>query len=118
MNPTHKTLTGKIRQAREAVKAGKIVFIDQSVIAADLLDLGCDIMDVPKILFELLDKVTPQDYAGSHPPQKSYEEAITGLELYAFKAESAALGCIGYFKFALYENVLWLASLHEDRPIK
>ena len=39
-DPTHKALTGKIRQAMAAIQTGKIAFLDPDVIAADLLNLN------------------------------------------------------------------------------
>lgn len=114
-DPTHKTLTGKIRQAAKALQDGNIAFLDPDIIAADLLNLNCEINEVPEILTELLGKVVPDHYAGTRPPQKSYEEDLGGSELYAFKTESKRLGCVIYFKFALQEDYLWVVSFHEDR---
>lgn len=114
-DPTHKALTGKIRQALKAVKAGNVVFLEPEIIAADLLELGCEIREVPEILTELLEKLVPGHYAGTRPPQRSYEEDLWGSELYAFKIESTRLGNVIYVKFALQEDCLWVVSIHHDR---
>jgi len=116
MDPSHKALTRKIRQAIKAVESDSMAFIQQDVIAADLLELGCEIDRVPDLLLELLADITPSHYAGTHPAQRSYETEISGCELYAFKVESKSLGCTIYFKFTLVEDFLWIASLHKDRP--
>ncbi len=116
MDPSHKALSGKIRQAIKAVESGSIAFIQQDVIAADLLELGCEIDKVPDILLELLKGITPSQYVGTRPPQRSYEKEISGCELYAFKVESRSMGCAIYFKFTLVEDFLWIASLHKNRP--
>ena len=113
--PSHKALTGKIRKAIEALQAGKLAFLDPTVIAADLLNLDCGIEDVPEILAELLGEVVPEHYAGTRPPQRSYEEALGGSELYAFKIDSKRVGCQVYFKFSLIEDYLWVVSFHEDK---
>jgi hypothetical protein len=113
--PTHKALSGKIRQAREAVQSGDIVFLKPAIIAADLLELECEAREVPVILAELLAQITPVDYVGTRPPQRSYEEDLMGCELYAFRTASKRLGCEVYFKFALFEERLWLVSFHADR---
>jgi hypothetical protein len=115
-DPSHKALTGKIVQARASVKAGHIAFVEQTVIAADLLNLGYEISDLPRILLELLGQITPDDYVGTSPPQRSYEKRIEDFELYAFKCTSKLLGCTVYFKYALKNDFLWLVSIHEDRP--
>ncbi|MEN6317765.1 MAG: hypothetical protein ABFD82_03270 [Syntrophaceae bacterium] len=116
MDPSHKTLTNKIRQAIKALESGSIAFIQQDVIAADLLELGCEIDKVTDLLLELLVDITPSNYVGTRPPQRSYEERITGCELYAFKVESMSLGCTIYFKYTLVDDFLWIISLHKDRP--
>jgi hypothetical protein len=117
-DPTHKALTGKIRQAMKAIQVGNIAFLDPDIIAADLLNLNCEISEVPEILTELLRKAVPDHYAGTRPPQRSYEEDLEGSELYAFKIESKHLGCLIYFKFALQEDFLWVVSFHEDRTVQ
>jgi len=114
-DPTHKTLTQKIRQALKAVQAGNIAFLEPDVIAIDLLNLEREVNEMPEILTELLRHVTPDHYAGTRPPQRSYKEDLLGCELYAFKVESKRLGCMIYFKFAVKEDSLWVVSLHEDR---
>ena len=114
--PTHKDLSGKINQAKAAVKTGRIGLVDQTVIVADLLDLGCEISALSKILLDLLEQATPDAYAGTSPPQRSYETRIAGCELYAFKCVSKRIGCTVYIKFTLKNDFLWLVSLHEDRP--
>jgi hypothetical protein len=86
------------------------------VIASDLLEVGCEIDKMPDLLLELLTDITPSQYVGARPPQRSYEKEISGCELYAFKVESRSMGCTIYFKFTLVENFLWIASLHRDRP--
>lgn len=114
-HPSHKALTGKIRKAIEALQAGKVSYFDPTVIAADLLNLDCGIEDVPEILAELLGKAVPDHYAGTRPPQRSYEEALGASELYAFTLDCKRLGCHIYFKFSLIDDYLWVVSFHEDK---
>lgn len=114
-HPSHKALTGKIRQAMEAIRAGKITFLDPAVIAADLLSLNCEIAELPQILIEFLGEIAPDHYAGTRPPQRSYQEDLGGSELYAFKKKSKRLGCLIYFKFALIDDYIWLVSFHENK---
>jgi len=68
---------------------------------------------VVKEIFEL---ARPECYAGTRPPQRSYESTIKGAELFAFVVQSPLLDHKQvYFKFALYQDVLMVVSLHEDR---
>ena len=117
--PSHKELYNKLREARMAVSKGLISLLNQDIIAADAIELEYSIeTKLIPILQELLDYITPGDYAGSRPPQKSYEREIEGLDLFSFVADCSRLKCRVYYKFALVEGRLWLVSLHQDRPIK
>jgi len=117
--PSHKELYNKLREARMAVSKGLISLLNQDIIAADAIELEYSIeTELIPILQELLDYTTPGHYAGSRPPQKSYEREIEGLDLFAFVTDCRWLKCRVYYKFALVEGRLWLVSLHQDRPIK
>jgi len=115
--PSNKELFSKLRDARAAVKKGRIFLIDQDVIAEDAIEIGYDISDeLIEILAELLDETSMIHYAGSRPPQRAYKQEIKDLELFPFVIESRRFMCRIYFKFALFEESLWLVSLHQDRP--
>ncbi|MCF8106748.1 MAG: hypothetical protein K9K64_14795 [Desulfohalobiaceae bacterium] len=117
--PTRKELSNKLREAKAAVQSQSVFLIDQGVIAAEAIELGYDIAaELLEILEELLDEVSYDDYAGAHPPRKSYKDDIQGLELFPFVADSQRLQCRVYFKFVLDQGSLWLVSLHKDRPLK
>ena len=113
--PSHKEINRKIEQAKEALLAKRISFINAINIAADVLELGLTIQEVPKALFDLLGEITPKDYVGQYPPQHSYEDEILQCELFPFKWNSKRLGCVVYLKFTVENNQLWIISLHEDR---
>ena len=117
--PSHKELYNKRREARMAVSKGLIILLNQDIIAADAIELEYTIgTELIPILQELLDYTTPDHYAGSWSPQKSYQREIEGLDLFPFVADSSRLKCRVYYKFALVEGRLWLVSLHQDRLIK
>ena len=48
-------------------------------------------------------------------PKKSYEKAILGSELFAFRWASKIFGCLMYLKFAVKGENLWIVSLHRDK---
>ena len=76
--------------------------LNQVSLAADAIDLDYDISsDLVRVLMELLEAATPSDYTGLHPPQRSYEQDIQGLELFAFTLASKRFKCRIYVKFAL-----------------
>jgi hypothetical protein len=117
--PSHKELYNKLSKARMAVSKGLISLLNQDIIAADAIELEYTIgTELIPVLEELLDYTTPGNYAGSRPPQKSYEHEVKGLDLFSFVADCRRLKCRVYYKFALVEERLWLVSLHQDRPIK
>lgn len=93
--------------------------MNQVSLAADAVELDYDIeLDLVKVLMELLDAASPSDYTGSRPPQRSYEQDIQGLELFAFTVTSRRFKCRVYLKFVVAQGWFWLVSLHPDRPIK
>lgn len=115
--PSHKEIYRKIKQAKEAVSENRISLINPISAAADALELGINIQELPNILIDLLREVTPNDYAGQYPPQRSYKDEIRDCELLTFQWLSEKLGCRVYLKFTIKENQLWLVSLHQVRKI-
>jgi hypothetical protein len=113
LRPSHKELYGKIREAKKAVSEGRILIVEQEAVAADALELEYLIeTELLGVLQELLEETSPGHYAGTRPPQRSYEREIEGLELFAFVVESNRFKCRVYYKFALAEEFFWLVSLH------
>lgn len=114
--PSHKELYKKILEARKAVANGLINLINQDAIVCDAMELGYLIEpDLIGVLTSLLNEITPNNYAGKRPPEKSYERKIEDLDLFAFRVESRWFNCTVYLKFALYDNELWIVSLHQNR---
>ncbi len=90
--------------------------LNDLVCVCDALELGYDFeSELQDVLLEILGTIGSTQYAGARPPMKSYEEAIFGLDLFAFHVQSDRFGCLVYFKFALSDDVFWLVSLHKDR---
>jgi len=113
--PSLKEISRKIKQAIVAASAGRVSFINPASIAADVLELGLDVGEIPDVLIELLGEITPCEYVGQSPPQRSYEDMILQCELFPFKWDSKRLGCAVYLKIAFREDWLYLVSLHEHR---
>ncbi len=116
--PTYREIDNKIRLAREAIAEGYIAIVSPDVIAADALELEYEIGELRDILGDLLARITPDDYAGTSPPQQSYEEAILKCDLFAFSVASSCFDCDVYLKFALKGDTFWLVSLHKARDKK
>ena len=113
--PSHKEISRKINQAKEAVSENHFSILNPVIIAADAIELGVNFQEISSILVDLLEEVSPSHYAGQYPPQRSYEHEIEGYELLAFRWLSKRLGCRVYLKFTMKGNRVWLVSLHEDR---
>ncbi|MBW1818165.1 MAG: hypothetical protein JRJ60_13525 [Deltaproteobacteria bacterium] len=106
----------KLHGARKAVQESRVAVVNQLAVAADAMELGYDVEnELQAILADLLEITTPNHYTGTHPPQRSYEQMVEGLELFAFAVESSRFKCRIYYKFALTKDVLWLVSLHASR---
>jgi len=103
--PSYKELNNKIQKAREAVLESRIYILDQEIIAADALEIGYLVKEISNVLSVILNEITPSNYAGQRPPQRSYEDKIKGCELFAFKWESKRFGRELYLKFVLKDGV-------------
>jgi len=117
--PSHKELFNKIREAVSAIADGRIAILNQAAVAADAIELGYVIdLELTEVLMELLDEVTPRHYAGTRPPQRSYEVDIQGIDIFPFLLESRRFNCRIYLKFALKDSFFWLVSLHQSKNLK
>ncbi|OGP73806.1 MAG: hypothetical protein A2V86_09600 [Deltaproteobacteria bacterium RBG_16_49_23] len=113
--PSHKEINRKIKQAREAISDSQFSILNPVSVSADVLKLGFTIEGISNILANLLSEITPVDYAGAYPPQKSYESDILDCELFTFRWASKNLGGEIYLKFAFKGQKMWVVSLHEER---
>lgn len=111
--PSHKELDGKLRVARELIVADQFRILKPTITAQDLIELDCSADR--ETLPDLLDEISPENYAGQRPPMRAYEEEIRDCELFAFAWNSTKLEKNTYMKFAVKNNVFWLVSLHIDR---
>jgi hypothetical protein len=114
--PTDSELYKKLREAREILLKQKGLFANPAKAVGELNALEIeDTQDIWPLIRELLEEIRPEDYAGGRPPQKSYEKAIEGRELFAFSWLSKILNKKMYLKFALKNNQYYYVSLHEDK---
>ncbi len=114
--PSGRELTKRLDEAKEFLKNGYGVFATPSKVVGELndLDIG-DTNDVWQLIRELLEEISPKDYNGSRPPQKSYEKAIAGSELFAFSWWSTQCAKQMYIKFVLKNERYYYVSLHQSR---
>ncbi len=115
--PTHKELSNKLRKAKELLGVDCIDILEPQVVLADSFELGYSFqVEFKAIVEEILALADFKNYAGSRPPQRSYETQTKGAELFAFVVQSPLLDNKDiYFKFALYQDVLVVVSLHEEK---
>ena len=117
--PTIKELDNKIREAKAAIRNQNILLVNQDAIAEDALELEYDIAEeLYEVLEELLNEICSDNYVGSRPPEKSYEDKIRNSDLFPFVIDSQRFQCEVYLKFTLGKNIFWLVSLHKNRPFK
>ncbi len=116
MRPSDRELIKRLNEAKEYLKNRYGLFANQSKAAGELndLDIG-DTNDVWQLIRELLEEISPKDYRGTRPPQKSYEKAIAGLELLAFSWWSFKCAKQMYIKFVLKNERYYYVSLHQSR---
>jgi len=131
--PSAREIDQKLRQAEEALKESRGLFANPQKAVGELIDLDIgNTEELWPLVLKLLKEIKLIDYAGSHPPMKSYEPKIANCELYAFTWNSKAMDKRMYIKFAIKtENVcsqrksenkkkfcFYYVSLHESKPNK
>lgn len=114
--PSDHELTKRLNEAKEFLKNRYGLFANPSKAMGELnnLDIG-NTNDVWELIRELLGEISPQNYKGARPPQKSYEKVIVGFELFAFSWWSTKFVKQMYIKFVLKDERYYYVSLHESR---
>lgn len=113
--PSDRELINRINEAKKYLKIRQGLFVNPSKVVGELSDLDVgDSNDVWQLIRELLEEISPKDYRGTRPPQKSYEKAIAGLELLAFSWWSPRLAKQMYIKFVLKGERFYYVSLHQS----
>jgi len=117
--PTHAELQGKILKARRKIAEGDWLAAEVRKLLPELelLDLWTA-EEQTKALEIAVNEIRPEDYVGQRPPQRSYEEACKGAELFAFAWESRHMAKRLYLKFCLVKDTLYVVSFHEDKGRK
>ena len=83
--PSAREIDKRLEEAKEALKNRRVAFANPAKVVKELTDLEIDDSGkVWELLGKLVDELCLADYAGGHPPQKSYEPAIADSELWAF----------------------------------
>jgi len=114
--PSDRELSKRLNEAKETLKNRQGVFANPAKAVGELYDLGIgNTDDVWALIRELLEEISPEDYRGARPPQKSYEKAIAGLELLAFSWWSPKCAKQMYIKFVLKNERYYYVSLHQCR---
>ncbi len=113
--PSDRELSKRLNEAKEFLKKGTGLFANPSKAMGELNDLSIgDANEVWLLISELLEEISPHDYKGARPPQKSYEKAIAGHELLAFCWWSLKLNKEMYIKFVLKNDRFYYVSLHHS----
>ena len=113
--PSDRELYKRLNEAIKFLKDRHGLFANPSKAVGELYDLNIgDSSDVWQLIRELLQEITPKDYQGARPPQKSYEKAIAGFELVAFCWWSPSLAKQMYIKFVLKDERYYYVSLHRS----
>lgn len=114
--PSVSELDGKIASAISIVAAGsKFFFANDAASMAEIRAEGHDIECLEDDILACLRELTNSDYAGSRPPQKSYETKIKESDLFAFAWDSVHKGKRMYLKFVIKNGNFFYVSFHRDR---
>lgn len=118
--PSHRELLRKLREASRLVESGRWAAANPLKLAADFARVDLYLADEQQpALRHAMAELKPEHYCGGRPPQRSYERATKGAEMFAFSWDSERFGKKMYFKFALTgagaTQGLYVYSLHESR---
>lgn len=113
--PSYHERDRKLKEARWAVAQNRIRVLSPGSLVADAIELDYLMEDLQQVLDEVLNEISPDEYAGTHPPQRSYEDKIKNQELFAFEFSSQYFHKQVYLKFALIDGHIWIVSLHDSR---
>ena len=119
LRPSDRELLKKLEEAKKALKTQGGVFANPAKAVGELnnLKLG-DTREIWSLILDLLEEIHPKDYKGAKPPQKSYEKAIAGHDLFAFCWQSEKCEEKMYIKFALKNGLYYYVSLHPSHLLK
>ena len=106
----------RVMTPKEAIEKGNRFFAEPDKIAGEInaLDLG-DAKEVWELILKLLPEIKAAHYEGKRPPEKAYEKAILGEDLFPFCWDSALLKKRMYLKFVLDGDTFYYVSLHESK---
>lgn len=125
--PSHRELSGKIREALALVGEAKWSPGNPAKLKANFDELeetfGIETAlfeDQQKFLLAVLTEIRPEHYAGSYPPMRSYEAVVKGQDLFAFEWESEFFSAKMYFKFCVKgvegRKRVFIMSIHPSSP--
>jgi hypothetical protein len=122
--PSHPELSGKIRNAKQALLSTGFLPSSPSKLATNFDECSLFTEEEQKqALFAVFDEIRAEDYVGLRPPERSYEPKTKDQELFAFHWNSEFFGRFMYLKFSLAKTDkgglhLRLHSLHPSRRVK
>ena len=119
--PSPREICGKVADALVALNAGRFQLGPLKHLSSDLAELELAAASrLPDLLIVLLEEIRHagplECYAGTRPPQRSYEPEILKLELWAYRWHSPRCRKRMYLKFALKNQCYIHVDCHEDRP--
>jgi len=117
--PSHAEILSKILKARQKVAAKDWLVADIGKLLPEFHALDrWTLEEQTEALAAALGETRPEDYAGSRPPQRSYERACKGAELFAFVWESGCFRRRMYLKICFVRETLYIVSFHPAKFAK
>lgn len=114
--PSHKEISVKLKAAKGAIEQGCYLPADHTKATVDLESLelwGEEV--IRKAFLDSLSEITPADYEGHRPPEKSMEQAVFNQEMFAFCWESKRFSKRMYLKFCIKKGTFYYISFHESK---
>ena len=116
--PSNREIDKRIKEAKRTLQENDVIFANPCKAMGEINALNLrDTEELRPLVIDLLEEINLQDYAGSCPPQRSYESSISDCELWAFSWDSLRLGKRMYLKFAVKDSRFFLVSIHKSKKI-
>jgi len=118
--PSYSEISTKLYEAKMAIAENKHCFgpqLDKLVDEFIQLHIG-DVSEIWSLVQVLLQEISPEDYAGPHPPMRCTESNASNQELLIFIWDSKKMRKRMYIKFAVHNQTFYYVSLHASQEKK
>lgn len=112
--PNNKEIINKLKEISSLIRSGRRRVLKPLSFQSQLRSLDLTAAEMWDVILEIIPEIKPlEHYKGGRPPQRSYEDDIKDIELWAYSWTSVKFNNQEiYLKFAIQDGVVWIVSFH------